>query len=179
MMSSKTLYPACAHRLFPTRRQVFTSSKWLQTLLLLCLMTSLNPASAQSEESEISTTVVKPKPALETDLLQPTVGHQESKTGARIESIEEMEDGETVKIHVSLPDGSNSDLEEVIVLGRPDKKEKKDSTLLQKQKFEVVNDIEEGRSGIVIYLGKQEDFMLKLNYTEPRPDVEPDVFNRD
>ncbi|MBU3071112.1 hypothetical protein KOI40_14905 [Aestuariicella sp. G3-2] len=164
---------------FPFPLSGFLRNRRVSVLSLICFVFALVFSQAQADEQKITTTTVKPKPSLETDVLQPTVGHQEGKTGARIESVEQMEDGKTVKIHVSLPDGANSDIEEVIVMGRPDKKPKKESTLLQKQKFEVVNNLDEGRSGIVIYLGKQEDFMLRLNYTEPRPDVEPDVFNRD
>lgn len=154
-------------------------NRWLLAFSLAAVFFTLGPNQSQADEQTITTTTVKPRPSLETDLLQPLAGHKENKSGARIESVEQMEDGKTVKIHISLPDGAESDIEEVIVLGRPDKKPKKGPTLLQKQKFEVVNNLDEGRSGIIIYLGKQEDFMLKLNYTEPRPDVEPDVFNRD
>ncbi len=93
--------------------------------------------------------------------------------------MEELNNGELYKIHVSLPrDDEQGELEEVIVYGTREELESvleaEMPTLEQKQRFEVVNDLESGRSGVVIYLGKRQNFMLRLNYTEPRPDVEPD-----
>lgn len=144
-----------------------------QKLLLSLLLASLAPAGLAIAETETNRL-----PVLETEVLIPNPGYQDEANGVRVESVEQSEDGQTVKIYVTVPHGENGDIEEVIVLGQPDKKTKIRTPLLQKQKFEVVKNLEEGRSGIVIYLGKREDFLLKLNYTEPRPDVEPDVFNR-
>lgn len=142
-------------------------------LLSAAFATALLPFGFTSAETESVS-----RPTLETELLSPTAGDQDERLNVRVESVEQMEDGETLKIYVSMPQADGGEIEEVIVLGQPDKKTKTRTPLLQKQKFEVVNNLEEGRSGIVIYLGKREDFLLKLNYTEPRPDVEPDVFNR-
>lgn len=152
----------------------FPARKPARTLLLsLLLATTLAPAGFVSAQTETVSASF-----LESEVLSPTVGDLEQRLGVRIESVEQLEDGETVKIRVSMPQGDNGEIEEVIVLGQPDKKTRTGTPLLQKQKFEVVKNLEDGRSGIVIYLGKREDFMLKLNYTEPRPDVEPDLLNR-
>lgn len=118
---------------------------------------------------------------LETDELKPVQGHQGGTLGARIDAVESLDNGEMIKISVSLPKPTlahESDIEEVIVMGVAPKKETQRPLLDQGQKVEVVNDLEQGRSGIVIYLKKQQNFVLQLNYTEPRPDVEPDVFSR-
>lgn len=158
------------------RRQcTVPARKPTKTLLLsLLLATALAPAGFASAQTEAVN-----RPILQTEMLSPTAGDRDERLGVRVESVEQSEDGETVRIYVSVPRGDKNEIiEEVIVLGQPDKKTKISTPLLQKQKFEVVNNLEEGRNGIVIYLGKREDFLLKLNYTEPRPDVEPDVFNR-
>lgn len=158
----------------PRRSQEVALPGSAKALLLSVLFAaSLAPAAIALAE-----TGKTPLPVLETEVLSPTPGHQDERHGVRVESVEQLEDGQTVKIYVTVPQGENSDIEEVIVLGQPDKKTKLRTPLLQKHKFEVVKNLEQGRSGIVIYLGKREDFLLKLNYTEPRPDVEPDVFNR-
>ncbi|GAB3101326.1 hypothetical protein G8770_15975 [Aestuariicella hydrocarbonica] len=122
---------------------------------------------------------IQSKNELQTKLLRPIVGNEDKDAGARVESVEYLDDGKTVKISVSLPENKYSELEEVVVLGRPDKQKIEWPTLFQPKKFEVVNNLQEGKSGVIIYLGKEQDFLLKLNYTEPRPDVEPDVYNRD
>jgi hypothetical protein len=166
------------------RRATLTRSRAHPLLLSLMFAAALAPASYLSAQTPSAPTVsaqatqLESRPALETELLSPTVGDLDQRLGARVESIEQVEDSETVKIYVTLPQQDGSEIEEVIVLGQPDKKTKQSTPLLQMQKFEVLNDLDEGRSGIVIYLGKKEDFVLKLNYTEPRPDVEPDLFNR-
>jgi len=112
----------------------------------------------------------------ETDVLKPTAGYQGQRLGARIESVEKLES--QVKIRISLPKQlSQSQLEEVTVYGDP---QKVNSTgeVLQAKRFEFIQDPNLERSGLVIYLGKQQDFLLKLNYTEPHSPIEPDLINR-
>ncbi len=117
---------------------------------------------------------------IESSALIPKVGHQGTSLGARIEAVERIAGEEMVKIEISLPKtvqqkSANSQLEEVIVYGTRENIEQ--TPLTQKQQFKVVNNLDEGRSGIVIFLDKQQNFVLHLNYTEPKPDVEPDVYN--
>jgi hypothetical protein len=141
---------------------------------LFALTSSLHQALAS--ESPVATPTI-----IESSPLIPKVGHQGISLGARIEAVERTADGKMVKIEISLPkivqqESAHSQLEEVIVYGT---REKEDQTpLTQKQQFKVVNNLDEGRSGIVIFLDKQQDFVLHLNYTEPKADIEPDVYNR-
>jgi len=112
----------------------------------------------------------------ETDILKPTAGYQGQRLGARIESVEKLDT--QVKIKISLPKQlTQSQLEEVTVYGDPEKVVNK-SEVLQAQRFEFIQDPNLDRNGLVIYLGKQQNFSLKLNYTEPRPTIEPDHINR-
>ncbi|MYM62572.1 hypothetical protein [Pseudomaricurvus sp. HS19] len=117
--------------------------------------------------------------SLETEELKLETGHEEPGLGARIHSIEEDEQG--IKVTVSAParitDGTHGDLEEITVLGKAPERDKPRPSLIQIQRHEVINDLEEGRSGLVFYLGKQEDFVLKFNYTDDRPTVEPDLLH--
>ncbi len=148
-------------------------------ILLLLPMLALSAGDRSEEDNaQLDTSQKLITTTVMTNTMPPIAGHEDRELGTRIESVESIDNGKAVKIYVSVPRNEQSDIEEVIVLGKQDK-QKKRPTLLQTQKFEIVNNLEAGRSGIVIYLGKHEDFALKLNYTEPRPDVEPDVFNRD
>lgn len=112
----------------------------------------------------------------ETDILKPTAGYQGQRLGARIESVETLDS--QVKIKISLPKQvSQSKLEEVTVYGDPQKVER-NREVLQAKRFEFIQDPNLDRSGLVIYLGQQQDFSLKLNYTEPSHPTEPDHINR-
>jgi len=111
----------------------------------------------------------------ETDVLKPTAGYQGQRLGARIESVEKLDT--QVKIEISLPKQlSQTQLEEVTVYGDP-QQVTNNIEVLQAKRFEFTQDPNLERSGLIIYLGKQQDFVLKLNYTEPRPSIEPDLIN--
>jgi len=111
----------------------------------------------------------------ETDVLKPTAGYQGQRLGARIESVEKLDT--QVKIEISLPKQlSQTQLEEVTVYGDP-QQVSNNIEVLQAKRFEFTQDPNLERSGLIIYLGKQQDFVLKLNYTEPRPSIEPDLIN--
>lgn len=102
---------------------------------------------------------------IETGWLLPEAGYTEEIIGARVDSVTETETDGEQKIIVSLP-RRESTLEEVIVIG---KRKKAVRPLIQTQRFEYINDPELGRYGIIIYLGKREQFALKLNYYEVNP----------
>lgn len=108
---------------------------------------------------------------LQSDEIKGEIGHEESTLGVKVHSVEENEDG--VKISVSVPaeiaDGSKGQLEEVVVYGKQTTVEPRPE-LKQIKQFEVVNDLDNGRSGLVIYLGKKEDFALRLNYSDDTQD---------
>lgn len=167
-----------------------TATKVIKTTtakILFCLAAApLIGAQADQDQSsdEAALSSVLASQVIETSELIPAVGHQGTTLGARIEAIESSDDGKMVKIAISLPtsesnnegNSDSSQLEEVIVYGTPEQQDRIE--LNQQREFELVNDLNEGRSGIIIYLDKQQDFVLRLNYTEPRPDVEPDLYNR-
>lgn len=140
----------------------FTKTKALCTALLLL---SAMFANAQN--------------ILETDVLKPEMGQQESILGARVHKVEA--DGAAVKITVSVPStltsGVDGQMEEVIVYGNRPVQDQPRPELPQVKRYEVVNNLESGRSGIIIYLGKNEDFVLTFNYTDDRATIMPGVGN--
>lgn len=109
----------------------------------------------------------------ESDWIKPETGQQEHKLGARVESIETNSDSGEVTVNLSLPK-SNEDIEEVTVMGRRSDVDMdvEPAAITQPSKVEFFNSPE--RNGIVIHLPKSQDFVLRINYTEPRPDIEPD-----
>ncbi len=112
-------------------------------ILLLCFA-----ASSPAEDS------------YDTDWLSPKQGFEENKMGARIDSVTEVHEG-LQRILISLPD-ADVPIEEVVVIGkRTDKPE-----IEQPRRFEYINDLDSGRRGIVIYIGKRQKFALKFNYNE-------------
>ncbi|BFM05796.1 hypothetical protein [Halioxenophilus aromaticivorans] len=109
---------------------------------------------------------------LESGELKGEIGQEETTLGVKVHSVEEDENG--VKISVSVPaeiaDGSNGQLEEVVVYGKKITDTEPRPELQQIKQYEMVNDLENGRSGLVIYLGRKEDFALRLNYTDDTKD---------
>ncbi|WP_317930098.1 hypothetical protein [Halioxenophilus sp. WMMB6] len=114
---------------------------------------------------------------LETEEIKPVPGQQEHTLGVKVYSVEESDEG--VKISVSVPqeiaNGSQGNLEEVVVYGKRIEQDKPRPTLPQIKRYEVINNLEEGRSGIVLYLGKNEDFVLRFNYSDDRVQDGPNL----
>ncbi len=120
---------------------------YIQTAAVFLLMCFASSSSAEDS-------------SYDTDWLSPQAGFEEKKMGARIDSVTEMKQG-MQRIQISLPE-AELPIEEVIVIGqRIDKPE-----LKQSKRFEYINDLESGRHGIVIYIGKRQKFALKFNYDE-------------
>ena len=98
--------------------------------------------------------------------LEATEGAMDETTGARVESVEEMEDN-TYKVTVSIPDQGENDVDEVIVVGS-----RQDVNLFKKDedadpgKLNVINDLDSGRRGVVVQLNERSNFVLKFNYHE-------------
>ena len=54
-------------------------------------------------------------------------------------------------------------IEEVVVIGQ---QEEKPELVLPTIPYEIINDLDANRSGIVIYLGEKRDFSLRINYRD-------------
>ena len=97
------------------------------------------------------------------DWIELAPGFEEKKIGARVESVGEVDQEGLVRIEVSIPDPRDRDIEEVIITARKRKPGKKMEYHVD---AEVIQDIEAGRTGIIFYLGQEEDFQLRLNYID-------------
>jgi len=93
--------------------------------------------------------------------MEPVPGDVDPNSGARVESVEAV-DEDTYKVIVSLPEGEE-DVEEVIIVGEKEQVDIFKGTA-PKKNFELINDPETGRRGLVFYVGKNSDFMLRFNY---------------
>lgn len=127
--------------------------------LLVVLLLLLPLAAPMAEDRAKSDT--------ETDTtgwLLPEKGAEEKKMGAKVESVTESDQPGVYRIEVSVPKLPR-EIEEVIAVGHREKTEKP-RPIIQVRRFELINDPDTGRSGVVIYVGKTETFALKFNYYE-------------
>ncbi len=122
---------------------------WRRVSAVVLLLCVLSPSRAEA-------------PLSDTDWLSPEPGSKESKMGARIHSVTEMEEEGMHRIEISLPE-TELPIEEVLVIG---KRVEAPEKIKQIKRFEYINDLDTGRSGIVIYIGKRQKFALKFNYDE-------------
>lgn len=102
----------------------------------------------------------------ESGWLKNEMGSTEKTLGARVDSVEMTDDGQ--RIFVSLPKGKKP-MEEVLVIGKKEKKSLPLTPLIKIHNIEVINDLESGRNGIIFYLGERGDFVFKFNYQEADP----------
>lgn len=97
------------------------------------------------------------------DWIELAPGFEEKNIGARVESIGEANQDGLMRVEVSIPDPSDRDIEEVIITARRQKPGKKMEYHVD---AEVIKDLKAGRTGIIFYLGQEEDFQLRLNYID-------------
>jgi len=95
--------------------------------------------------------------------MSPEAGWVDEETDTRVEKVtRDPEKGYRVEISVPKVD---KPIEEVVVVGqRPEELE-----LPSLMSYEVINDLDSGRSGIVLYMGEKRDFALQINYSEGIP----------
>ena len=97
------------------------------------------------------------------DWIELAPGFEEKNIGARVESVGEANQDGLMRVEVSIPDPRDRDIEEVIITARRQKPGKKVEYHVD---AEVIKDLEAGRTGIIFYLGQEEDFQLRLNYLD-------------
>jgi|GEM_PF-5915946 len=136
--------------------------KFLLLPLLGALGLALFPALAEDKTTTKTAEKSSDKIVTDTDWLLPQKGSEGNKLGAKVESVIETEEEGVYRIEVSIPK-IDKEIEEVVAIGRREDVEKPEP---QKRRFEIVNDPDTGRSGVIIYLGKPEVFALKFNYYE-------------
>ena len=90
-------------------------------------------------------------------------GFEEKIIGARIHSVGNIDNKGLRRIEVSIPVKDGKPIEEVIVTARKDKKSK---TKKYEAKVDYIKDLDAGRTGIIILLGDETDFQLRINYID-------------
>ncbi|BFM16418.1 hypothetical protein R50073_26010 [Maricurvus nonylphenolicus] len=142
--------------------------KYIHQYLYVIALSMLAIVSHAQETPKLQTTII------ETDWLEPKAGHEGKSFGARIEKVEKVDEKDITIISVALPENmKEDDIEEVVVLGKPDDIDAEPVQLQQPQKFELYNSPE--KNGIIVYLPNTQNFVLRINYYEQKPDVEPDL----
>jgi hypothetical protein len=99
-----------------------------------------------------------PALALETGALPLQEGYTDPASGLRIERIVVSEDDQTQAVTVSLPHSAGT-IDEVVVTAPEDK-----TPVRQKKRFELLNDYEHDRYGLVIYLDRRLTVPLRIYF---------------
>ena len=94
--------------------------------------------------------------------MEPEQGFIVEESDAKVESVTEDKDTGAYRVEISVPK-LETPIEEVVVVGQ---KEEESEFFLPKIPYEIINDLENQRSGIIIYLGNKQDFSLRINYRD-------------
>jgi hypothetical protein len=94
--------------------------------------------------------------------MQPEQGFIVEESDAKVESVTEDKEAGTFRIEISVPKLA-APIEEVLVVGQRIEKPK---FSLPDIPYEIINDLDNERSGIVIYLGAKQNFSLRINYQD-------------
>ena len=87
-------------------------------------------------------------------------GWVDEETDTRVEQVTEGEDG-GYRVHISVPKVEKP-IEEVVVVGT---REEEPSVSLP-VRYELINDLDNDRSGIILYVGSKDPFALRINYLD-------------
>lgn len=111
--------------------------------------------------------------------MSPEEGFIDPESQTEVTSVSKDSESGSYRIEIAVPKVEKP-IEEVVVIGR--KEEKEDPSWLRfTPDYEVINDLDTGRSGIVVYLDKKRNFRLLINYDdgsqaefpEPVGDISP------
>ncbi|MEM0952891.1 MAG: hypothetical protein AAGI24_02020 [Pseudomonadota bacterium] len=93
-------------------------------------------------------------------------GWVDEATDTRVESVTRNPEDGSYRVEISMPQIQQA-IEEVLVVGQrptgPD--------ISMPVEYEVINDLDSGRRGIVLYLGSDEPFGLQVNYQKGTPQM--------
>jgi hypothetical protein len=100
--------------------------------------------------------------------MSPEEGFIDETSDTRVEAVSES-DGGGYRVELSVPK-LEKPIEEVLVIGTRDPKP---SLPMLHVRTEVINDADSDRSGIILYMGEKEDFVLHINYYDGTRDIVP------
>lgn len=90
--------------------------------------------------------------------MSPEAGWVDEETDTRVEEVTQDEDG-GYRVHISVPK-VDQPIEEVVVVGTREE----EPELVLPVSYEVINDLDNDRSGIILYVGTKDPFALRINY---------------
>lgn len=96
--------------------------------------------------------------------MSPEAGWVDEETDTRVEKVTKNEKDGTYRVEISVPK-VDKPIEEVVVVGTLDEGPEYRLPI----RYEVINDLDSGRSGIILYMGSEDDFALHINYDEGTP----------
>lgn len=103
--------------------------------------------------------------ALETGDLPLKEGYIDPATGVRVEKVVISEQDQSQTVTVSLPQSAGT-IDEVVVTAPKEK-----APIKQKKRFELLNDYEHDRYGLVIYLDRRQNLPLRLYFANDQADI--------
>jgi hypothetical protein len=93
--------------------------------------------------------------------MSPEAGYIDTETDTRVEKVGAEQGDGSYQLTISMP-RVDKEIEEVLVVGQsPDRPDTPAPV-----KFEITNDLDAGRSGIILYLGEKRDFAVHINYED-------------
>lgn len=97
--------------------------------------------------------------------MSPEAGWVDEETDTRVEKVTRDEQGGGYRVEISVPQVEKP-IEEVIVVGVQEEGPEYELPI----RYEVINEIKEsGRRGIILYMGNDDPFALRINYDEGAP----------
>jgi hypothetical protein len=93
--------------------------------------------------------------------MSPEAGFVDAETDTRVETVSAQQGDGSYQLTISMP-RVNKEIEEVLVVGQSPDKSGKPAPV----KFDLTNDLDNGRSGIILYLGEKRDFAVHINYED-------------
>ena len=96
--------------------------------------------------------------------MSPEAGWVDQATDTRVEKVTRNDEDGSYRVEISVP-RVDKPIEEVLVVGT--KEEGPEISL--PVRYEVIEDFDSGRSGIILYMGSDDDFALHINYDEGAP----------
>lgn len=99
--------------------------------------------------------------------MSPEAGWVDEESDTRVEKVTRDEEKGAYRVELSVPK-LQKPVEEVLVIGEKDEVGL-DQYITQSPpvipvRFEVINDLDNERSGIIVYIGEKEDFAIRINY---------------
>ena len=96
--------------------------------------------------------------------MSPEAGWVDEDTDTRVEKVERDPESGKTRVEISMPIVEQP-IEEVVVVGTREEGPRLELPVT----YEVVNDLDSGRSGIILYVGTEDPFEFRINYREGTP----------